>query len=54
MEFRSGDEAAMGLDFSDTATADGATKAKPSAKAKQTEQAPEGTAMTMDRKDGLR
>ncbi|MGZ3256097.1 MAG: ribonucleotide reductase N-terminal alpha domain-containing protein, partial [Croceibacterium sp.] len=47
MEFRSGDEAAMGLDFTDTATADGATRAKPP-KAKQSEQA----AMTMDRKDG--
>ena len=52
MEFRSGDEAAMGLEFPDTVPAEGATKARPSAKAKQVEQAPEGTAMTMDRKDG--
>ena len=49
MEFRSGDEAAMGLEFPDTVPAEGATKARPSAKASEVEQAPEGTAMTMDR-----
>ena len=47
MEFRTGDEAAMGLEFTDTDTAEGATKARPAAKAKHS-----GQAMTMDRKDG--
>jgi ribonucleoside-diphosphate reductase alpha chain len=46
MEFRSGDETAMGLDLADTATA-GGTETKPAAK-KKVEQA----AVTMDRKDG--